>query len=98
MPSVMGLLEERERAARQRVEALQTELREAEAAWERFMIARETVGLVPAESRGGNEVPPVVAAGDFSGRRLNVHYPMDSAAASCDDPWCEISETFHPRH
>lgn len=29
MPSVMGLLEERERAARQRVEALQAELREA---------------------------------------------------------------------
>ncbi|MFG2859130.1 hypothetical protein [Streptomyces sioyaensis] len=31
MPSVMGLLEERERVARQRVEALQAELREAEA-------------------------------------------------------------------
>ena len=49
MPSVMGLLEERERAARQRVEVLQTELREAEAAWERFVIARETVGQVLAE-------------------------------------------------
>lgn len=64
----MGLLEERERAARQRVEALQAELREAEAAWERFMIARETVGLVLAESCGGNEVPPVVAAGEPSTR------------------------------
>ncbi|MEU3001305.1 hypothetical protein ABZ684_27705 [Streptomyces sp. NPDC006995] len=40
----MGLLKERERAARQRVEALQAELREAEALWERFVIARETVG------------------------------------------------------
>ncbi|MFD9971063.1 hypothetical protein ACFWYA_23460 [Streptomyces sp. NPDC059011] len=68
MPSVMGLLEERERAARQRVEALQAELREAEAAWERFVIARETVGLVLAESRGGNEVPPLVVAGEPSAR------------------------------
>ncbi|MEU3521748.1 hypothetical protein ABZ770_42085 [Streptomyces sp. NPDC006654] len=64
MPSVVGLLEERERAARQRVEALQAELCEAEAVWERFVIARETVGLVLAEARGGDEVPPVVVAGE----------------------------------
>lgn len=49
MPSVMGLLEERDRAARQRVEVLQAELREAEAAWQRFVVARETVGEVLAE-------------------------------------------------
>ncbi|MCX4902236.1 hypothetical protein [Streptomyces sp. NBC_00892] len=72
MPSVMGLLEERERAARQRVEALQAELREAEAVWERFVIARETVGEVLAESRGGEEVPPVMVAGER---------PVRSAAA-----------------
>ncbi|WP_333753856.1 hypothetical protein [Streptomyces sp. IBSBF 2394] len=64
MPSVMGLLEERERAARQRVEALQAELREAEAAWERFVIARETVGEVLAEAHNGEDVPPVVVAGE----------------------------------
>ncbi|WP_331740035.1 hypothetical protein [Streptomyces sp. NBC_00015] len=64
MPSVMGLLEERERAARQRVEALQTELREAEAVWERFVIARETVGELLAEPRGREDVPPVVMAGE----------------------------------
>ncbi|MFJ3794226.1 hypothetical protein ACIPSC_36830, partial [Kitasatospora sp. NPDC090091] len=64
MPSVMGLLEERERAARRRVEALQTELREAEAVWERFVIARETVAEVLAEPRGVDEVPPVVVAGE----------------------------------
>ncbi|MFT9787046.1 hypothetical protein ACMZ5E_12555 [Streptomyces rhizosphaericola] len=46
MPSVMGLLEERERDARRRVEVLQAELREAEAVWQRFVIARETVGEV----------------------------------------------------
>ncbi|MEU9744478.1 hypothetical protein [Streptomyces niveus] len=64
MPSVMGLLEERERAARQRVEALQAELLEAEAVWERFVIARETVGEVLAEPRGGEPLPPGVAAGE----------------------------------
>jgi hypothetical protein len=64
MPSVMGLLEERERAARRRVEALQAELREAEAVWERFVIARETVAEVLAEPRGVDEVPSVVVAGE----------------------------------
>lgn len=58
MPSVMGLLEERERAARQRVEVLQTGLREAEAVLERFVIARETVGQVLAEPRRGREAAP----------------------------------------
>ncbi|WP_241911126.1 hypothetical protein [Streptomyces sp. DH-12] len=62
MPSVLGLLEERERAARQRVEALQAELREAEAVWERFVIARETVGEVLAGSGGGRDAPPAVSA------------------------------------
>ncbi|MFE6904758.1 hypothetical protein ACFVFJ_50000, partial [Streptomyces sp. NPDC057717] len=65
----MGLLEERERAARQRVEALQAELREAEAVWERFVIARETVGEVLAEPRGDKGVSPVVMAG---GRPVKV--------------------------
>ncbi|MFI8947177.1 hypothetical protein ACIGO6_11725 [Streptomyces sp. NPDC053750] len=55
MPSVMGLLEERERAARQRVEALQSELQEAEAAWERFVIARQTVAEVLAEPPAGEK-------------------------------------------
>ncbi|MFB0627670.1 hypothetical protein [Streptomyces sp. AB3(2024)] len=55
MPSVMGLLEERERAARQRVDALQAELREAEAVWERFVIAREAVAEVLAEPRGAEK-------------------------------------------
>ncbi|MEU0041394.1 hypothetical protein [Streptomyces sp. NPDC006333] len=64
MPSVMGLLEERERAARQRMEALQAELREAEAVWERFVIARETVGEVLTEPRRDEDVPSVVVAGE----------------------------------
>ncbi|WP_329296244.1 hypothetical protein [Streptomyces sp. NBC_01455] len=60
----MGLLEERERAARQRVDVLQVELREAEAVWERFVIARETVGEVLVEPRGIDDGPPVVVAGE----------------------------------
>ncbi|MFI6449748.1 hypothetical protein [Kitasatospora sp. NPDC050543] len=68
MPSVMGLLEERERAARQRVEALQAELREAEAAWERFVIARETVAEVLMEPRRGERNPPVEVADERPAR------------------------------
>ncbi|WP_371681522.1 hypothetical protein [Streptomyces sp. NBC_01276] len=68
MPSVMGLLEERERAARQRVDALQSELREAEAVWERFVIARETVAAVLAEPCGGQDVSPVVVVGEGPAR------------------------------
>ncbi|TDU73498.1 hypothetical protein [Streptomyces sp. KS 21] len=67
MPSVMGLLEERERAARQRVDVLQAELREAEAVWERFVIAREAVAEVLAEPRG-EEGPPDGVAGDRPAR------------------------------
>ncbi|MFD5922246.1 hypothetical protein ACFVYP_36030 [Kitasatospora sp. NPDC058201] len=70
MPSVMGLLEERERTARQRVEALQAELREAEAAWERFVITRETVAEVLAEPRDGEELPQVVVADERPARDL----------------------------
>ncbi|MEU1425416.1 hypothetical protein [Kitasatospora sp. NPDC005751] len=68
MPSVMGLLEERERAARQRVEVLQAELREAEAAWERFVIARQTVAEVLAEPRAGEEAPLAGVAGERPAR------------------------------
>jgi hypothetical protein len=49
MPSVMGLLEERERAAQQRVEVLQAELREAEAVLERRVIARMELAEAMAE-------------------------------------------------
>jgi hypothetical protein len=53
----MGLLEERELTARQRVESLREEadrvlaaLRDAELAWERFVITRETLDEVLAPS------------------------------------------------
>ncbi|MFD3730362.1 hypothetical protein [Streptomyces sp. NPDC058632] len=87
MPSVMGLLEERERAARQRVEALQAELREAEAVWERFVIARETVGEVLAEPRGGEDVAPVVVAGE---RPVRVRQAVPGQ-------WCRTGRKGSPR-
>jgi hypothetical protein len=68
MPSVMGLLEERERVARQRVEVLQAELQEAEAAWERSVIARQTVAEVLAEPPAGEEAPSAEVAGERPAR------------------------------
>ncbi|WP_406187366.1 hypothetical protein [Streptomyces sp. NBC_01006] len=68
MPSVMGLLEERERAARQRVEVLQAELQEAEAAWERFVIARQAVAEVLAEPPVGEEASLAGVAGERPAR------------------------------
>lgn len=62
MLSGVGLLEERERAARQRVEVLQAEFQEAEAALERFVIARETVGQVLTDPCDREQAP--VAAPD----------------------------------
>ncbi|MEU8924268.1 hypothetical protein AB0D10_25550 [Kitasatospora sp. NPDC048545] len=64
----MWLLEERERAARQRVEVLQAELREAEAAWERFVIARQAVAEILAEPPAGEESPPGGVAGERPAR------------------------------
>jgi hypothetical protein len=66
MPSVVGLLEERERGARQRVEALReeadrvlAELRDAELFWERFVTAREVLAEVLAGPGDGADVEEV---------------------------------------
>ena len=70
MPSMMGLLEERELDARQRVEVLRGEaeqalaaLRDAEVIWERFVITRETMSEV-LSAPGGLEPPVVADCGD----------------------------------
>ncbi len=68
MPSVVGLLEERERAARQRMEVLRAELREAEVTWERFVITRQTVAEVLAEPPAGEEPLSVGVAGERPAR------------------------------
>ncbi|MDN3028010.1 hypothetical protein [Streptomyces sp. S.PB5] len=72
-----GLLEERERAARQRVEALQAELREAESVWERFVIARETLGEVLGGSHETGDTAQAVAAGE---RPVRVTAAVPSSA------------------
>jgi hypothetical protein len=41
MASVLGLLEERERSARKRVEELQAELEAAQSEWDDWLIARQ---------------------------------------------------------
>jgi hypothetical protein len=46
MASVLGRLEERERAARKRVEELQAELEAAQWEWDEWLIARRRVGEV----------------------------------------------------
>lgn len=86
------MLEEREWAARQRVEVLQAELREAEAAWERFVIARETVGQFLAEPRDREQAPvaapdqrPRVVAGAVPGSVVPVWAEGLDAAALAPD-------------
>ncbi|AWW43234.1 hypothetical protein [Streptomyces cadmiisoli] len=46
MVSVLGLLEERERPARKRVEELQAELEAAQSEWDEWLVARRRVGEV----------------------------------------------------
>lgn len=69
MPSVLGLIEERELVARKRVESLRVEvdrlvaeLQEAESVQERLVIAKETVSQVLSESGkpGVVQVPEAV--------------------------------------
>ncbi|WP_329056535.1 hypothetical protein OG511_02620 [Streptomyces sp. NBC_01453] len=95
MPSVIGLLEERERAAARRVEALReealreeadrvlAELRDAELDWERFVVSRETVVEVLAGPAGaGKADAPVPADPEPSPS------PSPSGGVRCRGRWC----------
>ncbi|MGX4695253.1 hypothetical protein [Streptomyces sp. JNUCC 63] len=74
MASVLGRLEERERAARKRVEELQAELEAAQSEWDEWLIARRRVNEVwgggetagrdgeAARAPGGNEATAPSAA------------------------------------
>ncbi|MEU6578504.1 hypothetical protein [Streptomyces sp. NPDC046805] len=91
MPSVIGLLEERERAAAQRVEVLRTEadrvlaaLREAELDWERFVVSRETVVEVLASPDGVEE-----AATPASGDPEPSPSPSGAVPGPVVPAWCE---------
>ncbi|MDT7684979.1 MAG: hypothetical protein QOG57_5289 [Pseudonocardiales bacterium] len=70
MPSVVGLLEERELGARVRTEALREEadrvlaaLAESETEWQEWVIARQRVGVVLREGPATATVPEVVPSG-----------------------------------
>jgi hypothetical protein len=70
MPSLVGLLEDRELAARQRVESLLEEmdrlmavLRKEEAAWQRLVVTRETVSEVLSAPPVPDEAGAVEVAG-----------------------------------
>lgn len=64
MASVLGLLEERERAARRRVEELQAELEAAQSEWDEWLIARRRVGEVwDCEAAGQGAVAGKTAEG-----------------------------------
>ncbi|MEU6973758.1 hypothetical protein AB0A71_39750 [Kitasatospora aureofaciens] len=84
MASVVGLLEERELAARERVEELRevadrvlAELAEAETAWHEWLIARQRVGEVlfgPRPEQAGEAGP---GAGEFSGSEPATNAPAE---------------------
>jgi hypothetical protein len=83
MPSVVGLLEERERGARQRVEVLReeadrvlAELREAELFWERFVTAREVLAEVLAGPGGGADVAETAVPVAENGASVPVPVPV----------------------
>ncbi|PWI05270.1 hypothetical protein DIZ27_38025 [Streptomyces sp. NWU339] len=94
MPSVVGLLEEHELAARRRVDGLreeadriQAELAAAELEWQEWVIARRRVGAVLAPAGSGTAGaeavtdPPGTAARSVSG---------DAATPKSQVPvWCE---------
>ncbi|MEU9239958.1 hypothetical protein, partial [Streptomyces sp. NPDC048385] len=66
MASVLGLLEERERVARKRVEELQAELEAAQSEWDEWLIARRRVSEVwnVGESAGQEAVAGKRPEGD----------------------------------
>jgi hypothetical protein len=94
MPSVIGLLEEKERDASRRVEVLRqeadrvlAELREAELSWERFVIAREAVVEVLA-APAGEEQAAASSAGDPE--PTSAPAPAGGAVAGSVVPvWCD---------
>ncbi|WP_127356030.1 hypothetical protein [Actinacidiphila soli] len=88
MPSVLGLLEDRELAARQRVESLLEEmdrlmavLREAQAGWQRLVITRETVSEVLTVPHEPGAPDAVGAAAGDAGPAVPSPAPEETAAA-----------------
>ncbi|MDH6139707.1 hypothetical protein P3T35_001707 [Kitasatospora sp. GP30] len=84
MASVVGLLEEREPAARERLEELRevadrvlAELAEAETAWHEWLIARQRVGEVLSGPRPGRAGEAGPGAGESSGSEPATNAPAE---------------------
>ncbi|MFE5560660.1 hypothetical protein [Streptomyces sp. NPDC056544] len=99
MASVVGLLEERELAARERVEELRevadrvlAELAEAETAWHEWLIARQRVGEVLSGPRPGQAGEAGPEAGESSGRPE----PATNAPAEVPLPRAALSGSIVP--
>ncbi|MGW6405473.1 hypothetical protein [Streptomyces sp. NPDC055134] len=99
MPSVVGLLEQRELAARRRVDELreeadrvQAELTVAEQDWREWAVARARVGevLAPADETGQDPAPPVPAPSKATAARLKTQVPVWRQGL----PWSELSVDY----
>ncbi|GAB7184549.1 hypothetical protein ATKI12_4380 [Kitasatospora sp. Ki12] len=84
MASVVGVLEERELAARERVEELRevadrvlAEVAEAETAWHEWLIARQRVGEVLSGPRPGQAGEAGPGAGESSGSEPATNAPAE---------------------
>ncbi|WP_030186883.1 hypothetical protein, partial [Streptomyces sp. NRRL S-813] len=84
MASVLGRLEERERAARRRVEELQAELEAAQSEWDEWLIARRRVGEVWDD--GGETADQDGEAGKAPGGS-EVAVPSAARPGSVVPPW-----------
>jgi hypothetical protein len=86
MASVLGLLEERERAARKRVEELQAELEAAQSEWDEWLIARRRVGEVWGD--GGETAGQKAVAGKTT-ERNRAETPSAAKPGSLVPVWRE---------
>ncbi|MET7355364.1 hypothetical protein [Streptomyces mirabilis] len=85
MPSVLGLLEQRELAARRRVDALreeadriQAELTVAELEWKEWAVTRSRVGevLAPVDETGQGHAPAVPAPSEATAAKPKSQVPV----------------------
>ncbi|WP_327311989.1 hypothetical protein [Streptomyces sp. NBC_01235] len=99
MPSVVGLLEQRELAARRRVDELreeadriQAELAVAERDWREWAVARARVGevLAPADEAGQDPVAPVPAPSRETAARPKSQVPVWRQGLT----WSELSVDY----
>ncbi|MFI9210493.1 hypothetical protein ACIGW7_20470 [Streptomyces sp. NPDC053253] len=99
MPSVVGLLEQRELAARRRVDELreeadrvQAELAVAEQDWKEWAVARARVGevLAPADETGPEPLPPLPPLSKATAAKVKSQVPVWCPGLA----WSELSVDY----